>query len=307
MALQQNPPSGCLGWVFPGLTVRNENETHTQGGAGQMRPRKCLRFLAKGRKLPAMKLNYTMAGQGAPVVLLHGLFGAARNLGVLTRALSADFTVIALDLRNHGDSPHGADMRFATMAADVAETMAALGLERAAVAGHSLGGKTAMALALTRPERVERLCVMDIAPVSYDHDYDDFVAAMLRIELRPGLTRAEAERALSPVVKAAPMRAFLLNNLVLGETPHWRVGLEEIQAAMPDMLAWEDPAGAAPYRGRTLFLAGALSDYVRPAYESEIHARFPAARLARVDGAAHWLHADKPAEVIAALKEFLSA
>ncbi len=254
-----------------------------------------------------MKLNYTMTGQGAPVVLLHGLFGAARNLGLLSRALSVDFTVVAMDLRNHGESPHGADMRFTTMAADVAETLAGIGIGRAAVVGHSLGGKTAMALALTRPALVERLCVMDIAPVSYDHEYDDFVAAMLGIELHPGLTRAEAERALSTVVKAAPMRAFLLNNLVLGATPRWRVGLSEIQAAMPDMLAWEDPAGAAPYPGPALFLAGSESDYVRPDDEGEIAARFPAARVARVAGAAHWLHADKPAEVIAALKEFLGA
>jgi pimeloyl-ACP methyl ester carboxylesterase len=251
-----------------------------------------------------MKLNYTITGQGQPLVLVHGLFGAARNLGVLTRALSADFTVIAMDLRNHGESPHGADMRFPTMAEDVAETLAGLGLAHVGIAGHSLGGKTAMALALTHPELVERLCVMDIAPVTYDHDYDDFVSAMLSIELHPGLARAEAERALSPVVKAAPMRAFLLNNLALGEAPYWRVGLREIQAAMPDMLGWQDPVGAAPYPGPALFLAGAESDYVRPEYEAEIRQRFPAAVIRRVPGAAHWLHADKPADVIAALKEF---
>ena len=182
-------------------------------------------------------------GEGRPLVLLHGLFGAARNLGVLSRGLSAGRRVIALDLRNHGGSPHGRAMDFCTMAADVAETMAALGLAQADVAGHSLGGKTAMALAFTRPDLVDRLAVLDIAPIAYDHDYDDYVAAMLGIGLHPGLTRAEAEQALAAVVKAAPMRAFLLNNLVLGESPHWRVGLDAIRDAMAGSAGMARPAG----------------------------------------------------------------
>ncbi len=173
-----------------------------------------------------MILNSIVNGEGPPVVLLHGLFGAARNLGVIARGLSGAARVISLDLRNHGDSPHGAAMDFATMAADVAETMQHLGLSRAALVGHSLGGKTAMALALTQPELVERLVVMDIAPVRYTHDYDAYVAAMQAIELHPGLARHEADAALARVVEAPPMRAFLLNNLVLGAAPHWRIGLE---------------------------------------------------------------------------------
>ena len=251
-----------------------------------------------------MILNATQMGEGKPLVLLHGLFGAARNLSVLSRGLSGGARVIALDLRNHGESPHGLPMDFATMAADVAETLASLGLSRVKLAGHSLGGKTAMALALTRPDLVERVAVLDIAPVPYDHDYDDYVAAMLAIELHPGLTRAAAEQALAQTVKAAPMRAFLLNNLVLGAAPRWRVGLREIQAAMPDMLNWVDPPGTRPFTGPALFLSGAESDYVTPAAAGEIGRLFPHAQCQEIAGAAHWLHADKPAEVIAALREF---
>ena len=251
-----------------------------------------------------MILNTTTHGDGPTLVLLHGLFGAAKNLGVLARGLSDQAQVISMDLRNHGDSPHGAAMDFATMAADVAETCAALGMERARVAGHSLGGKTAMVLALMRPELVERLAVMDIAPVRYRHDYDDYVRAMQAIALTPGLTRNAADAALAPVVKAAPMRAFLLNNLVLGEAPRWRVGLEEIGAAMPDLLDWEDPPGAEPYTGPTLFLRGADSDYVRPSADPVIARWFPNAEREAVEGASHWLHADKPQQVIASLKEF---
>lgn len=238
-------------------------------------------------------------------MLVHGLFGAARNLGILTRALSQDAKVIALDLRNHGDSPHGLPMDFATMAGDVAETLGALGISRFKIAGHSLGGKTAMALALMHPEMVERLVVMDIAPISYDHDYEDYVQAMLAMKLSPALSRHEADAMLAQTVKAAPMRAFLLNNLVLGAAPRWRVGLEEIKAAMPDLLAWRDLPGQRPFTGPTLFLRGAESGYVTAEAEGTIDALFPGARREAIEGAAHWLHADKPREVIAALKAFL--
>ena len=257
------------------------------------------------RDSAGMILNASVTGEGEPVVLVHGLFGAARNLGILTRALSQQARVIALDLRNHGESPHGLPMDFATMAADVAETLESLGISRFKIAGHSLGGKTAMALALTRPGMVARLVVMDIAPITYDHDYEDYVMAMLAMPLSPGLTRGEADAYLAQTVKAAPMRAFLLNNLVLGGQPRWRVGLREIQAAMPDLLAWKELPGERPYTGPTLFLRGAESGYVTQAAEGTIDALFPHARRESIEGAAHWLHADKPREVIAALKAFL--
>jgi pimeloyl-ACP methyl ester carboxylesterase len=251
-----------------------------------------------------MILNALIQGDGPPLVLLHGLFGAARNLGVLARGLAGRARVISLDLRNHGESPHAADMDFLSMAADVAESCAALGVERARVAGHSLGGKTAMVLALTQPALVERLAVLDIAPVTYRHGYDAYVAAMRGIALSPELTRGAADAALAAVVEAAPMRAFLLNNLVLGEAPYWRVGLAEIAAAMPEMMAWADPPGAAPFAGPALFLRGAESDYVTPAATPVIRRLFPRAEEKSIEGASHWLHADRPKQVIAALQEF---
>jgi esterase len=243
-----------------------------------------------------MILNAAVTGDGEPLVLVHGLFGAARNLGILTRALSQGAKVIVLDLRNHGESPHGLPMDFATMAGDVVETLDSLGVSRASIIGHSLGGKTAMALALTRPEMVTRLVVMDIAPVAYDHDYEGYVQAMLAMPLSPELTRGEADQALARAVREAPMRAFLLNNLVVG----WR----EIQAAMPDLLDWKALPGQRPYTGPALFLRGANSSYVGPEAEGAIDALFPGAVRQSIEGAAHWLHADKPREVIAALKDF---
>lgn len=254
-----------------------------------------------------MILNVTEAGAGAPLVLLHGLFGAARNLGVLTRALSSSYRVIALDLRNHGDSPHDPRMDYAVMAQDVAETLAAMGLSRVRLCGHSMGGKTAMMLALSRPDLVDHLAVMDIAPVCYPHDYADLAQAMLAIPLSPHLTRAEAERGLVAVAKEAPMRAFLLNNLVLGAQPHWRVGLQEISANMENLFRWDDPPGARLYNGPALFLCGGASNYVTVASEPAIRQRFPQARIEFIANASHWLHADKPEIVITALREFFAS
>jgi pimeloyl-ACP methyl ester carboxylesterase len=251
-----------------------------------------------------MILNTLISGEGPPLVLLHGLFGAAKNLGALARGLSPQFRVFSMDLRNHGDSPHGAAMDFVTMAGDVADTCAALGVTSTRVAGHSLGGKTAMMLALLRPELVERLAVLDIAPMRYDHDYDDYVKAMQAIPLHPGLSRGEADAALAGVVKAAPMRAFLLNNLSLGEAPHWRAGLEEIGAALPVLLGWNEPPGGGPYGGPALFLRGGESDYVPDAVVPVIRRLFPHAVVETVEGAGHWLHAEKPAQVLASLLGF---
>ena len=251
-----------------------------------------------------MILNHVSQGDGPPVILLHGLFGAARNLGALARGLSAQARVVAMDLRNHGASPHGAAMDFATMAEDVAQTCTALGLGPVRLAGHSLGGKTAMFLALSQPEKVERLAVLDIAPVRYNHGYDEIVRAMLAIELAPGLTRHMAEAALAEAVPQAPMRAFLLSNLALGESPYWRLGLREIAAAMPQLLDWTDPHPCRPFNKPALFLRGGESDYVRPEAEGAIDRLFPHARQHAVAGANHWLHADKPAEVLAELGKF---
>jgi esterase len=256
-----------------------------------------------------MILQARCEGAGPAVVLLHGLFGAGRNLGGLARGLSGQARVISFDLRNHGQSGHAAAMDYETMAADVAESLAGQGVERAAIVGHSMGGKTAMALALSYPALVARLAVLDIAPVSYGaaHGQAAYVVAMRGLPLVPDLTRAAADAALAAAVPEPPLRAFLLNNLVLGAAPHWRLGLGEIAAALPDLMAWRDPPGAPPYPGPALFLRGGASDYVPDSAHAPIMQRFPNAKLQTVAGASHWLHADHPAEVLEALRRFLFA
>ncbi len=250
-----------------------------------------------------MHLNHSDAGTGPPVVLLHGLFGAARNFGSVQRALAPLFRVIAMDARNHGASPHAGGMRYPDLAADVLETLDAIGIARAAVIGHSMGGKTAMAMALLAPDRVSRLLVADIAPVSYRHGNNAVADAMRAIPLRVGLGRAEAETALIDAVPIPAVRTFLIQNLQFGPTPHWRIGLDEITAAVPDLEGWESPGGT--YSGPTLFVSGAQSDYVRPEHRPAIRALFPAARFVSVKNAGHWLHADNPAGFLSVVEAFL--
>jgi pimeloyl-ACP methyl ester carboxylesterase len=252
-----------------------------------------------------MILNSIEQGEGPPLILLHGLFGTAKNLGAVARGLSAQARVISMDLRNHGDSPHDPDMAYTSMAADIAETMDAKGIATALLAGHSMGGKVAMTLALTQPERVKKLVVMDIAPIAYDHDYDGYVEAMQAIPLNNEVNRKAANAFLEEKIPDPALRVFLLSNLVLGEAPHWRFGLSEIGGAMQSLLQWMEPPGKKPYRNPVLFLRGSDSDYILPDSYARIEEIFPGAKIETIEHAAHWIHAHQPQAVIAALQAFL--
>ncbi len=252
-----------------------------------------------------MILAASEAGAGPPVVLLHGLFGAGQNWGAIRAALAPRFRVLTPDLRNHGASGRDADMSYAAMAADVAATMEATGMPEAAVLGHSMGGKVAMALALAHPGRVERLVVADIAPVRYPPALRGYVAAMQALPLRPGLTRRDADAALAATIPEAGIRAFLLQNLRFeADPPAWRLGLAEIAAAMPAIEDFSPPAGAR-FGGPALVLAGERSDYIRAEHHPAFHALFPAAQFATVPRAGHWVHAENPAGFLALLEPFL--
>ena len=233
------------------------------------------------------------------MALLHGLFGHSLNFGTVQRHLAPRHRTIALDLRNHGASPHAPGMSYAAMAADVVETLQAMAALPCAVVGHSMGGKVAMAMALTAPAIVRRLIVADIAPVAYAHSNARIVATLERIPLTPELTRAAADAMLHDVVPVAATRGFLLQNLRIGEAPSWRIGLPEIAAGMADIEGWQALAGR--YDGPTLFIGGDRSDYILPEHRPIIRALFPAAKFVTLKDAGHWLHADNPAGFMALL------
>jgi pimeloyl-ACP methyl ester carboxylesterase len=254
-----------------------------------------------------MILHATEAGAGEPVVLLHGLFGRLQNLGTLARRLAQKFRVISLDLRNHGASPHAPGMSYETMSEDVLETLAQRGVTRAAVLGHSMGGKVAMIAALTRPETIDRLVVADIAPIAYRHSNAAVAAALLSLPLAPGLQRHEADRHLAEAAPDPSVRAFLLQNLALGEAPAWRIGLPEIAAGMRLIEGFPSLQTGTRFDGPTLFIRGETSGYVKDSARPAIEALFPAARIETLAGAGHWLHADQPQAFTAIVEAFLRA
>jgi esterase len=244
-----------------------------------------------------MQLHTRTAGQGAPVVLLHGLFGSHENLGVLARDLAADHTVFGMDLRNHGRSPHADAMTLPAMAADVIETMDAHDLDSATLLGHSLGGKIAMEIALTLPARVDGLVIIDIAPVAYERGHDTELNAMLGLDLEALGSRKEADEALASALPNPAIRQFLLKNLVReGDGFQWRLPLQTI-ADEYDSIATAPSGGR--FDGPTLFIRGGASDYITTEYEAAIREHFPQARIETIVGAAHWVHVEAADEVIA--------
>lgn len=251
-------------------------------------------------------LSFALHGQPTalpPLLIAHGLFGSGRNWGVIARRLAETRQVIAVDMRNHAGSGWTDSHGYDDLAADLAEVIAANG-GRADVLGHSMGGKAAMMLALTQPERVNRLVVADIAPVAYGHSQNHLIAAMRGLDLTGVGSRGEADRRLASTVEDAGTRAFLLQSLDLkADTPRWRLNLDLLEAEMDRITGW--PAVQGRFDGPTLFLTGALSNYVLPEHRAAIKALFPAARFAKIPGAGHWLHADRPREFEAAVAAFL--
>lgn len=240
-----------------------------------------------------------------PVILVHGLFGQARNLGGLSRRLSADRQVVSVDMRNHGDSFHDPDHSYDALAGDLARVIERTG-GPVDVVGHSMGGKAAMRLALTRPDLVRRLVVLDIAPVVYAHTQATLIDAMQAIDLAAVTTRQQADAALAQHVDDAGVRAFLLQSLDLkAHPPQWKLNLDTLRAQMADLTGWPGHDGLH-FDGPALFLAGADSDYVLPEHQAQIAAAFPQSRTERIAGAGHWLHAERPAEVANAVAAFLS-
>jgi esterase len=239
------------------------------------------------------------------LLIAHGLFGSARNWGALARRLAAGRDVIAVDMRNHGESPWHATHSYPDMAADLARVIVAHGAPMD-VLGHSMGGKAAMWLALTEGALVRRLVVADIAPVAYRHDNSRHIAAMRGLDLTPPLSRTEADRRLQATVPEAAIRAFLLQSLDLRAIPpRWRLNLDALERALPLIVGWPEIHGR--FTGLTLFLSGALSHYVLPEYRAEILSLFPKARFAKLPDAGHWLHADQPQAFAAAVEVFLTS
>ncbi len=254
----------------------------------------------------SLDLSFAEVGAGPPLVILHGLFGSGRNWASLARRLGERHRVFTLDLRNHGQSPWAASMTYREMAADVAAFLAHHGIEGATVIGHSMGGKTAMVLALERSELIGRLIVVDIAPVAYRHSHLALIDAMRRVDLEAASRRGDVDEALKHAVPDIGLRGFLLQNLVSeAGRLRWRLNLAAIAANMDGLIGYPGDLDGLRYGGPTLFLAGAASDYVPAGAAPRIRALFPAAEIDAIAGAGHWVHAEQPEAFLARVEAFL--
>ena len=257
-----------------------------------------------------MKLNFRKFSDSGPALLiLHGLFGNLRNWNRIAQELATDFQVIALDLRNHGESPHADSMSYAEMAADVLEFLDDQSIQAGNFLGHSMGGKVAMRFALDYPQRTSRLLVVDIAPIRYEESrggHDDVFAGMFAVDLASISSRADAEEQMAPHIPEVAVRQFLASNLVKDGTGgyRWRFNLAALHSNYSNLR--EAIASDSGFAGKVAFLKGAESNYIREEDRSFINRLFPKANLIEIDGAGHWLHAEQPKRVIDLSREFFS-
>ncbi len=237
----------------------------------------------------------TFGSEGPPLVILHGLYGSATNWRSLARRLAASAQVFSVDLRNHGRSPWADTMAYADMAADVARLIDAQGLDSPALMGHSMGGKVAMALALTQPHKLGRLLVVDIAPVSYPDRMSAYARAMQQVDLAHAATRSAIRSTLVGPVGDEGVTAFLMQNLVDRDGRFdWRVNLATILREMPAITGFPAELQALRFDGPCSAIAGARSSYIDPPQASVFAPMFPRMQVQVIEGAGHWVHADQP-------------
>jgi len=226
-----------------------------------------------------------------PVVILHGFLASSRNWRTVAKRLAEKHHVYALDMRNHGASPHSEHMNYPLMADDVLAFLNKLGLHKAHLLGHSMGGKVAMSFALSYPERVETLMVADIAPISYNHSFDNMIEALKQLPLAHINNRKEADHFLAEAIPDLAFRQFLLQNLQLRDGAYyWRINLDYIRATAHNIVGFPDMVGQS-FGQKTLFIAGQHSAYIQ---QEAVFKFFPHAEIVEIPNTGHWLYVEAP-------------
>ncbi len=272
-----------------------------------------------------MELNFKEFGTGEPVVILHGLFGTLDNWQTIAKRLSTEYTVFILDLPNHGRSPHTeGEIDYEMMADALAEFMIKHWIYETRLIGHSMGGKLAMQFALSHTDIVKKLAVIDIAPKLYKSGHEDVFNALFAIDLNALNDRKEAEAILMDKLAGdSGTVQFMLKNLTRnnpfnkdepntdgtsryfreGGTFEWKMNLQGLFDNYDKIL--QAPVGE-PFLKPTVFIRGGNSNYIKDADMSYIAPLFPKAILETIEGAGHWVHADKPKELYGVLNQFLT-
>lgn len=251
-------------------------------------------------------LNYKTYGSGPDLVILHGLFGMLDNWSTLARRWAENYTVTLVDLRNHGRSFHAAEMNYDLMAEDVASLLEEKGIDACFLMGHSMGGKVAMQTALTYPDLVQKLIVVDITPRKYRPGHNDVFAALEAFDPAAVADRKEAARLMSASMPNPGIQLFLLKNLARNPDGGfmWRMNLPAIKAAYEALIG---PVGnmGDEYDAPALFIRGGKSGYVQDDDMELIGILFPQAVLETVAEAGHWVHAERPEELFGVVSGFL--
>ncbi len=253
-------------------------------------------------------LNHTKIGTGPELVILHGLFGSSSNWRTIANKLADDFTVYALDARNHGDSPWSDSMTYQEMAEDIAHFLDAQQIQNTNVIGHSMGGKTAMTFALNFPDRLNKLVIADITPKAYSHgdSHKYYIDTMRSLDLNQLSGRKQADLFLAEKLnEPKPIIQFLLQNLVFkNEHYSWRINLPVLDQSLTTIMGPISTSKSSKHP--SLFLHGKNSNYVQPADHALINSVFENAVIKDVDNAGHWLHAEQPEQFTRLVKQFLT-
>jgi len=252
-----------------------------------------------------MNLNYKEYGQGDPIIILHGLFGTLDNWQTIARKLAKNYSVFLIDQRNHGRSSHTDAIDYPLMAADLHEFMLEMGMYQAHIIGHSMGGKTAMQFALEYPDMVDKLVIVDITPKAYVGGHQTIFEALFSLDLDKLKNRKEADAILSERIDEFGVRQFLLKNLTREKegTYKWKMNLPVIHKHYEDILAAIE--SDYPFEKSTLFIKGEKSNYITEEDIPLIQSLFPEAKLETVEDAGHWVHAEKPKELLEMVTNFL--
>jgi pimeloyl-ACP methyl ester carboxylesterase len=254
-----------------------------------------------------MELFYRHFGNGYPTVILHGLFGISDNWVTFGRELSSHFSVYLPDLRNHGQSPHSSIFDFPALGSDILEFCETHQLNQINLIGHSLGGKTAMLLALQHPELVSKLVVVDISlrKSPPDRDHQKLLDAMFAVDFSSAASRSDVERQLSGAIPSARIRQFLLKNVYWRDRHvlDWRLNLKGINENL--LLVFESIDFPGQFIRPSLFIRGGASDYILDSDIPMIKSKFPGATVETIEKASHWVHADAPGEFYRLVSEFL--
>jgi pimeloyl-ACP methyl ester carboxylesterase len=253
-----------------------------------------------------MRIHFQSYGHGTPLIILHGLFGSLENWHSVSQKLAANFQVFAVDQRNHGRSPHAAEMSYQLMAEDLKEFVASQQLGAVNLLGHSMGGKTAMLFALTYPALVRKLIIVDIAPRAYSDHHREILNALSSLDLTSLKSRAEMESQLSDSIPDLAVRRFLLKNVKRDEAGafYWQMNLPAIEENYGRLS--EGITSQRPFEKPTLFIRGERSNYIRDQDLPLIEKLFPRVEHRKIAGAGHWVHAEAPEAFLRTVREFLS-